>query len=69
MTEMQPYREDNRTLFEKLQTAEGLDLRGQQGKEHDAAVILMVLSNDLHLIGKLRKDAPLFEKYEGKHSG
>lgn len=35
---------------------------------HNQAV-LMALSNDLHLISKLRKDAPLFEKYEGKYSG
>lgn len=35
---------------------------------HNQAV-LMALSNDLHLISKLRKDTPLFEKYEGKYSG
>jgi putative transposase len=32
---------------------------------HNQAV-LMALENDLHLISKLRRDSPLFEKYEGK---
>lgn len=35
---------------------------------HNQAV-LMALSNDLDLISKLRKDTPLFEKYEGEYSG
>ena len=50
MTQIQPCAEDNRTFFEKFQTADGLDLRGKQGKEHDVAVVLMgvilaILSN------------------------
>ena len=28
--------------------------------------VLMALENELHLISKLRKDSPLFEKYEGQ---
>jgi putative transposase len=35
---------------------------------HNQAV-LMARSNDLDLISKLRKDTPLFEKYEGQYSG
>lgn len=35
---------------------------------HNQAV-LMALENDLHLISKLRKDAAICEKYEGKYSG
>jgi len=31
--------------------------------------VLMVLENDLHLISKLRKDAALYEKYEGECGG
>ena len=31
--------------------------------------ILMAHENDLHLISKLRKDAALYEKYEGEYSG
>ena len=31
--------------------------------------VLMARENDLHLIGKLRKDAALYEKYEGEYSG
>lgn len=34
---------------------------------HNQAV-LMALSNELELISKLRKDTPLFEKYEGKQN-
>jgi putative transposase len=35
---------------------------------HNQAV-LMARENDLHLISKLRKDAGLYEKYEGEYSG
>lgn len=47
---MQPCQEDNRSFFEKLQKAEGLDLRDNRGKRHDLAVVLVgvtiaVLSN------------------------
>jgi putative transposase len=35
---------------------------------HNQAV-LMARMNDLHLISKLRRDAALFEKYEGEYSG
>jgi len=35
---------------------------------HQQAV-LMVLENDLHLISKLRKDAALYEKYDGEYGG
>lgn len=38
---MQPCHEDNRSFFEKLQTAEGLDLRDNRGKRHDLAIILV----------------------------
>ena len=31
--------------------------------------VLMARENDLHLISKLRKDAALFEKYEGEYGG
>lgn len=42
--------EDSRSFFEKLQNAEGLDLRDNRGKKHDLAVVLVgvtiaVLSN------------------------
>jgi predicted transposase YbfD/YdcC len=37
---MQPCQEDNRSFFEKLQSADGLDLRDKRGKRHDLAVIL-----------------------------
>ncbi len=47
---MQPCQEDNRSFFEKLQNAEGLDLRDNRGKKHDLAVVLVgvtiaILSN------------------------
>ncbi len=47
---MQPCQEDNRSFFEKLQNAEGLDLRDNRGKRHTLAVVLVgvtaaVLSN------------------------
>lgn len=47
---MLPCQEDNRSFFEKLQKAEGLDLRDSRGKRHDLAVILVgvtiaILSN------------------------
>lgn len=38
---MQPCQNDNRTLFDKLQNAEGLDLRDTRGKRHDLAVVLL----------------------------
>ncbi len=31
--------------------------------------VLMAIANDLHLISKMRKDAALFEKYEGAYGG
>ncbi|MBA4183431.1 MAG: ISAs1 family transposase [Acidobacteria bacterium] len=47
---MPPCQEDSRSFFEKLQNAEGLDLRDNRGKRHDLAVVLVgvtiaVLSN------------------------
>ncbi len=47
---MQPCQKDSRSFFEKLQQAEGLDLRDNRGKRHDLAVVLVgvtlaVLSN------------------------
>lgn len=47
---MLPCQEDNKSFFEKLQKAEGLDLRDNRGKRHDLAVVLVgvtiaVLSN------------------------
>ncbi len=31
--------------------------------------VLMAKENDLHLISKLRKDAGLYQKYEGEYGG
>ena len=50
VTNMPPCQEDSKSFFEKLQNAEGLDLRDNRGKRHDLAVILVgvtiaVLSN------------------------
>lgn len=47
---MPPCQENSRSFFEKLQNAEGLDLRDNRGKKHDLAVVLVgvtlaVLSN------------------------
>ncbi len=47
---MQPCQKDSRSFFEKLQKADGLDLRDSRGKRHDLAVVLIgvtlaVLSN------------------------
>ena len=47
---MQPCQPNSRSFFEKLQSAEGLDLRDKRGKRHDLAVVLVgvtlaVLSN------------------------
>jgi predicted transposase YbfD/YdcC len=47
---MQPCQEDSRSFFEKLQSAEDLDLRDNRGKRHDLAIVLVgvtmaVLSN------------------------
>lgn len=47
---MPPYQENSRSFFEKLQNADGLDLRDNRGKRHDLAVVLVgvtlaVLSN------------------------
>jgi predicted transposase YbfD/YdcC len=47
---MLPCQENSRSFFEKLQKAEGLDLRDNRGKKHDLAVVLVgvtlgVLSN------------------------
>ena len=38
---MPPCQEDNRSFFEKLQKAEGLDLRDNRGKRHELAVVLV----------------------------
>ncbi len=37
---MLPCQEDNKSFFEQLQKAEGLDLRDKRGKRHDLAVVL-----------------------------
>jgi len=37
---MQPCQKDNRSFFEKLQNAKGLDLRDNRGKRHELAVVL-----------------------------
>lgn len=47
---MLPCQENSRSFFEKLQNADGLDLRDNRGKKHDLAVVLVgvtlaVLSN------------------------
>lgn len=47
---MQPCQQNSRSFFQKLQCAEGLDLRDKRGKRHELAVILVgvtiaVLSN------------------------
>jgi hypothetical protein len=36
---VQPCQQNSRGFFEKLQNAEGLDLRDNRGKRHDLAVI------------------------------
>lgn len=41
---MQPCQSDNRTFFEKLQSADGLDLRDNRGKRHDLAIVLVGLA-------------------------
>ncbi len=38
---MQPCQPNSRSFFEKLQSAEGLDLRDNRGKRHDLAVVLV----------------------------
>ena len=38
---MQPCQKNSRSFFEKLQKAEGLDLRDNRGKRHDLAVVLV----------------------------
>jgi predicted transposase YbfD/YdcC len=38
---MLPCQEDNRSFFQKLQSARGLDLRDSRGKRHDLAVVLV----------------------------
>jgi len=38
---MLPCQKDNRSFFEKLQKAEGLDLRDKRGKKHNLAVVLV----------------------------
>ncbi len=50
VTNMPPCQENSRSFFEKLQNADGLDLRDNRGKRHDLAVVLVgvtlaVLSN------------------------
>ena len=50
VTNKLPCHNDNRSFFQKLQNAEGLDLRDNRGKRHDLAVVLVgvtlaVLSN------------------------
>ncbi|CAN5850191.1 hypothetical protein BH20ACI4_BH20ACI4_28190 [soil metagenome] len=37
---MQPCQKDSRSFFEKLQNAEGLDLRDNRGKRHNLAIVL-----------------------------
>lgn len=37
---MQPCQEDSRSFFEKLQNAEGLDLRDNRGRRHALALVL-----------------------------
>lgn len=41
---MQPCPENSRSFFEKLQSAEGLDLRDSRGKRHDSAVVLTAVT-------------------------
>jgi predicted transposase YbfD/YdcC len=38
---MRPCQAENRSFFEKLQNAEGLDLRDNRGKRHELAVVLV----------------------------
>ena len=38
---MQPCQKDSRSFFEKLQNAEGLDLRDNRGKRHSLAIVLV----------------------------
>ena len=44
---MPPCQEDNRSFFEKLQKAEGLDLRDNRGKRHELAVVLVGVTRAL----------------------
>ena len=53
-------------LIRVFVTVKYLALDGHFG--HNQAV-LMARANGLELISKLRKDAALFEKYEGEYSG
>ena len=53
-------------LLRKFLALSYLAMDGHFG--HNQAV-LMARANDLHLISKLRRDAALFEKYEGQQSG
>jgi len=41
VTNIQPCQKNSRSFFEKLQNAEGLDLRDNRGKRHDLAVVLV----------------------------
>ncbi len=41
---MPPCQENSRSFFEKLQNAEGLDLRDNRGKRHELAVVLVGVS-------------------------
>ncbi len=64
---MQPCQNDSKTLFDKLQNAEGLDLRDNRGKRHDLAVVLpgvmiAVLSNRDGNLSKIHRH--LEKRYE-----
>ncbi len=64
---MQPCQNDSKTLFDKLQNAEGLDLRDNRGKRHDLAVVLLgvmiaVLSNRDGNLSKIHRH--LEKRYE-----
>ena len=57
---MQPCQKDNRSFFEKLQNAEGLDLRDNRGKKHKLAIVLVgvglaVLSNRDGSLSSIRR--------------
>ncbi|MGI8641478.1 MAG: hypothetical protein ACR2MG_16225 [Pyrinomonadaceae bacterium] len=73
---MQPCQKDSRSFFEKLQKAEGLDLRDNRGKRHDLAVVLAgvtlaVLSHRDGCLSSIHRHLvnPVREIGEGSRSG
>lgn len=57
------------TLLKLLRVFVGIKYLALDGHFGHPQAVLMVRQNDLHLISKLRKDAALYEPYEGGYSG